>query len=657
MPNCYLFINEYILPRIFSSCYYDDFMVPCHNQSIFVSYQKPKKESVTFPVVEQLQDAPFLNQTHVSQIIHSMMSSLNETETHHQSTERPSFDITLTTEDQPSIVLSRVSKPKLRKRRGKCPRLLSREVPPFERFNYIDPNNSIPQLKYQASAPTLQSVQENNPSNSKCDNKECKEEFIEIKHEQEKVLRKETRKDIHQYDQNTYIKSQVDEPVSDIVSHEEKPHDIKKQEMKSMRPSHLLESDVTKQTYSAGSSIEDGIRDMSLKAEEKMKAVLHDDLLEDKNDEQLHTSLNKVDKDFSNQSSFTMDTDTLQPGNSYEETTPYTSRLDNRSNKNVNEDSNIKSSTENNIPVSIPPPKDVKYRLNRSCASAMKIVSEHKMVSAKFNFEILSSSPPRKEMKYKLNRTELRTKKIVDEYKKSADENLNSSLPAKEGNNKDNRGGHSSLESACDESNSPTPTAETHFDILHSASSVKEVKNGVKPTDSTPVKMKKNETKSTPSIKKVQSDILSPKSSGDEVKYKLNRTNNQFEYRNHKQKNIVKDEVKTTKEQDFDIVHSNNQIKESKLQSFHPKTNEKVSKPVSPSSHIKDKNDFHTTILNKYFTLGDKINVYAGSKLLDQHGTFLTAGPDFFIWIDGDGYVRLQIISGGISIGQTKKKK
>ncbi|TYS91404.1 hypothetical protein [Rossellomorea aquimaris] len=657
MPNCYLFINEYILPRIFSSCYYDDFMVPCHNQSIFVSYQKPKKESVTFPVVEQMQDAPFLNQTHVSQIIHSMMSSLNETNTHHQSTERPSFDITLTTEDQPSIVLSRVSKPKLRKRRGKCPRLLSREVRPFERFNYIDPNNSIPQLKYQASAPTLQPLQKNNPSYSKCDNEECKEEFIEIKHEQEKVLRKETRKDIHQNDQNTYIKSQVDEPVSDIVSNEEKPHDIKKHEMKSMRPSHLLESDVTKQTYSAGSFIEDGIHDMSLKAAEKMKAVLHDDLLEDKNDEQLHTSLNEADKDFSNQSSFTMDTDTLQPGNSYDETTPYTSRFDNKSNKNVNEDSNIKSSTENNIPVSIPSAKNVKYRLNRTCVRAMKIVSEHKMVAAEFNFEILSSSPPRKEMKYKLNRTELRTKKIVDEYEKSADENLNSSLPAKEGNNKDNRGDHSSLESASDESNSPAPTAETHFDILHSASSVKEVKKDVKPTDFSPVKMKKNETKSTPSIKKVQSDILSSKSPGNEVKYKLNRTNNQVEYRNHKQKNIVKDEVKTTIEQDFDILHNNNPIKESKLQSFHQKTNEKVSKPVSPSSHVKDKNDFHTTILNKYFTLGDKINVYAGSKLLDQQGTFLTAGPDFFIWIDGDGYVRLQIISGGISIGQTKKKK
>ncbi|SFF87806.1 hypothetical protein SAMN05216353_1122 [Halobacillus alkaliphilus] len=77
-------------------------------------------------------------------------------------------------------------------------------------------------------------------------------------------------------------------------------------------------------------------------------------------------------------------------------------------------------------------------------------------------------------------------------------------------------------------------------------------------------------------------------------------------------------------------------------------------KSISPT---KDKDDFPTTILNKYFTLGDKIKVYAGSKLLDQRGTFLTAGPDFFIWIDGDGYVRLQIIGGGISIGQSKEKK
>ncbi|MGE6752836.1 hypothetical protein ACQKFO_05280 [Rossellomorea sp. NPDC071047] len=655
MPNCYLFINEYILPRIFSSCYYDDFMVPCHNQSIFVSYQKPQKESVTFPVVEQLQDAPFLNQTHVSQIIHSMMSSLNETNTHHQFTERPSFDITLTTEDQPSIVLSRVSKPKHPKRRGRCPRLLSREVRAFERFNYIDHNNSIPQSKYQASAAPLQYVQRNNPSNSQCDNKEGKEEFIEIKHEQEKVLRKETRKDIHQNDQKTYIKSQ--EPVRDNVSNEKKPHDIKKHEMKSMRPSHLLESDVTKQTYSASSSIEDGIHDMSLKEEEKMKPILHDDLLEGENDEQLQTRLYEVDKDFSNQSSFTMDTDILKPGNSYEETPPYTSRLGNKTNKNVNEDSNIKSSTENNKPVSIPPAKDVKYRLNRTCVRAMKIVSEHKMYAAEFNFEILSSSPPRKEMKYKLNRTEFRTKKTVDEYKKSADETLNSSLPAEERNNKVKREDHSSLESVSDESNFPTPTKESHFDILHFASSVKEVKKDVKPTDFSPMKVNKNETKSTPSIKTVQSDTLSSKSPGTEVKYKLNRTNKQVKYKNHKQKNIVKDEVKSTKEQDFDILHKSTPIDESKLQPFHQKAKKKVRKPVSTSSHTKDKDDFHTTILNKYFTLGDKINVYAGSKLLDQQGTFLTAGPDFFIWIDGEGFVRLQIISGGISIGQTKKKK
>ncbi|MGM0851232.1 MAG: hypothetical protein ACQEWI_01240 [Bacillota bacterium] len=616
MPNCYLFINEHILPRIFSSFYYDDFMVPCHNQSIFVSYQEPKKESVTFPV-EQLQNAPFLDQTHVSQIIHSMMSSLNETNTQQQSTDRPSFDITLTTEDQPSIVLSRISKPKHRKRRGKCPRLLSREVRPFERFNYIDHNNSIPQSKYQASAPTIQDVQKNNQTNSQCDNEESKEEYIEIKHEQEKTLRKETRKDIHQNDQKTFLNGQDDEPVNDKVSHVEKPHDLKKHEMKSMRPSHLLESDVTKQTYSAGSSIEDGIRDIILKEEEKMKAV-HDYLLEDKKGEHLYTHLeeHEVDKDISNQSSLTMDNDVIHPKNSYDETAPNTTKLDNQSNKNINEDKNIKSTTESNIPGSIPSAKEVKY---------------------------------------KLNRTDLRTKKI-----KSADEInfniLNSSPPSKEGNNNVKRADHFAKESASDESNSPTPTTEVQFDILHSASSVKEVKKDVKPTDFSPMKVKKNETEYTPSIKRVQFDILSSKSPGNDVKYKLNRTKKQVKFSNEKPKNIVKDEVKTTKDQDFDILHNNTSIKESKLQPFHQITNKQVS-TVSPSSHTKDKDDFPTTILNKYFTLGDKINVYAGSKLLDQQGTFLTAGPDFFIWIDGDGYVRLQIISGGISIGQTKKKK
>jgi hypothetical protein len=79
----------------------------------------------------------------------------------------------------------------------------------------------------------------------------------------------------------------------------------------------------------------------------------------------------------------------------------------------------------------------------------------------------------------------------------------------------------------------------------------------------------------------------------------------------------------------------------------------------TPSDTTQDQvvEESYTTILNKYFTLGDKINVYAGSKLLDKQGTFLTAGRDFFIWIDADGYVRMQLISGGISIGQKKRKK
>ncbi|MFI8574395.1 hypothetical protein ACIGEL_01695 [Rossellomorea aquimaris] len=650
MPNCYLFINEHILPRIFSSFYYDDYMAPCHNQSIFVSYQEPKKQSVTYPV-EQLQNAPFLDQAHVSHIIHSMMSSLNETNTHHHSTERPSFDITLTTEVQPSIVLSRISKPKHRKRLGKFPRLLSREVRPFERFNYIDRNNSILQSKYQASAPPIQHIPKYNPSTSQCDNQERQEENIEIKHEQEKTLKKETGKDIHQNDQKTYINNQDIEPVNDKVSHEERPH-----EMKSMRPSHLSESDMTIQTYSAGLANEDGTRDIILQ-EEKMKAVLHEDLLEDKKDEQLYTLLEKdeVDQDISNQSSLTMDTDVIHPGNSYDDTAPFITRLDNRPGKNINEDKKIKNTTDDMIPSS----KVVKYKLNRTCVMAKKIVNEHKQYAAEFNFEILSSSPPCKEMKYKLNRTDLKTIKIVDACKKSADETntFNLSLPTKEGNNNVGRADHLAKESAGDESDSPAPTTEFHFDNLQSASSIKEVKKDVKSTDISPMKVEVNETKSTPSNKQVQSDILSSKSPGTEVKYKLTRTNNQVKNSNHKQKSIVKDEVKNTKEREFDILHTNTPIKESKLQPFHQRTNKKVSKTVSPSSHTKVKDDFHTTILNEYFTLGDKINVYAGSKLLDQQGTFLTAGPDFFIWIDGDGYVRLQIISGGISIGQTKKKK
>ncbi|MFZ0371503.1 MAG: hypothetical protein WAM07_18050 [Halobacillus sp.] len=81
-----------------------------------------------------------------------------------------------------------------------------------------------------------------------------------------------------------------------------------------------------------------------------------------------------------------------------------------------------------------------------------------------------------------------------------------------------------------------------------------------------------------------------------------------------------------------------------------------LSRNVANTNSPTKVDDFPNTILNKYFTLGDKINVYAGSKQLGQRGTFLTAGPDFFIWIDSDGYVRLQMISGGISIGQTKKK-
>ncbi|MFC7784099.1 hypothetical protein ACFQWC_06315 [Rossellomorea sp. GCM10028870] len=793
MPNCYLFINEHILPRIFSSIYYDDFLIPCHNQSIFVSYQNHKKEHVTYSV-EQLQSAVYIDQTHISQMIQNMMSSLNVTTTHHQTIERPTFDITLQNEDQPSLIISRISKPRRRKRRGKCPRLLSREVQSFERINYIDHNNSLHQSKYQANAPPVQHIQKNHSPNTHSDKGKNKDDFIQKKLDQEKP----SRKDIYQIKQKSYTKGHYDQSVNDKISHEEKTHNHKEHELKTKHPTSSLKSDVPKQTSTAGSSIENIKCDSNLIEKEV----------------NLYTSLkkNEVDKDIHIHSSMEIGTDVIQPKNSHEKSHPYVAkgdipsekilqknvksksptefdflgsnspanevkyhlnRTDFRPKKIVNEDKKSadfnfdilssnplaeevkyhlnrtdfrpkkivnedKKAADFNFDIlsSKPPAKEVKYHLNRTDFRPKKIVNEDKEKAADFNFDILSSKPPAKEVKYHLNRTDFRPKKIVNEDKeKAADFNfdiLSSNPPAeevkkdikctehspieiakdekksttstyeaqfdilhsksltKEMKNGIKRTEHSPIEIAKDEKKSTTSTNEAQFDILHSKSPTKEVKNGIKRTEHSPNKIAKDEKKSATSTDETQFDILHSHSPAKEVKYHLKRSDvmpnkiisektkitqspkdNQFEilsshsgnvknqvkYSN-KPKTIVKDDEKTTKEHDFDILNDNTSSNQPKKEPFYQTTNKEAGKRVSPAPLDMDTDNYsHTTILNKYFTLGDKINVYAGSKLLDQQGTFLIAGPDFFIWIDGDGYVRLQIISGGISIGQTARKK
>ncbi|SFK03007.1 hypothetical protein SAMN04487936_106211 [Halobacillus dabanensis] len=142
-----------------------------------------------------------------------------------------------------------------------------------------------------------------------------------------------------------------------------------------------------------------------------------------------------------------------------------------------------------------------------------------------------------------------------------------------------------------------------------------------------------------------------PKHSYDETGANTAKT----DCKSNKNKHIIKDEVKTTKGHDFDILPKNSPTKESNVQPYHQITNKQIC-TVPTSTHNEEKDGSARTILNKYFTLGDKIHVYGGSRLLDQKGTFLTAGPDYFLWVDGDGYVRLQVLSGGISIGKRGKK-
>jgi hypothetical protein len=151
MPNCFLFINEHLLPRIFSLYYYKDLLVPCHNQSIFIRYLKEDKEPFIFPPPPQTK--AFMDQAHVSELIYTMVNSLNEKAAHHPRSERPAFDITLENGAEPSVILSKISKHKRPKRRGKCPRLAPRDDGPFKRVNYIDRSKSLHQLKYSSVKP------------------------------------------------------------------------------------------------------------------------------------------------------------------------------------------------------------------------------------------------------------------------------------------------------------------------------------------------------------------------------------------------------------------------------------------------------------------------------------------------------------------------
>ncbi|WP_175987001.1 hypothetical protein [Bacillus sp. Marseille-Q1617] len=132
--------------------YYRDLLVPCHNQSIFIRYLKEDKEPYIFPPPPQQLHAS-MDQAHVSELIYSMVNSLNKKAAHHPKSDRPAFDITLDNDAEPSVILSKISKYKRPKRRGKCPRLAPRDESPFKRINYIDRSKSLHQLKYSATKP------------------------------------------------------------------------------------------------------------------------------------------------------------------------------------------------------------------------------------------------------------------------------------------------------------------------------------------------------------------------------------------------------------------------------------------------------------------------------------------------------------------------
>ncbi|MEL3972015.1 hypothetical protein AAEO50_06975 [Rossellomorea oryzaecorticis] len=131
--------------------YYKDLLVPSHNQSIFIRYLKEDKEPFIFPPPPHTN--ALMDQAHVSELIYSMVNSLNKKAAHHPMSERPAFDITLENDAEPSVILSKISKHKRPKRRGKCPRLAPRDDGPFKRVNYIDRSKSLHQLKYSSVKP------------------------------------------------------------------------------------------------------------------------------------------------------------------------------------------------------------------------------------------------------------------------------------------------------------------------------------------------------------------------------------------------------------------------------------------------------------------------------------------------------------------------
>ncbi|UII58259.1 hypothetical protein LS684_21850 (plasmid) [Cytobacillus spongiae] len=498
MPNCCLFINEYILPRIFSSFYYDDLLVPCHNQSIFVSYHAVKKTNVN--ANEELQQHPaYVNSTQVSHIISHMMSSLDQSTDYHEVCDRPTFDLTLESEEQqPSMILSRI-KPRRHKRSGKSPFHLSRGISSSERINYIDHSKTLSKSSYQAnSPPDIQPLQ--------------KAEDLEnpLKAERSKNIQQNTYSDKH-------LTLDSSEPT--IGKHKnQKKHNL------SPKESHFPASSPFKST------------------------PLTDD--DSKKTGEIDNELRP-----SNQSYDIKQADTLK-----KKADPPFRKKDIQSKECVKNKTETEPSTDVDIRESNLAADKVRYQLLRTDWRPAKIVNRDRKGTSGFEFHILRSNADSKKVKQDVNQTEESSKKM-DLSKTDF-----TTLPKNE-----------------------------RFTSLHSITSAE--KN---------LKLKRPDSAAGKSISDNRPDSL-----------KLNPP-----------KTLESGKLQQRKQQRND----------------HP-----VSLPSQSVNTM--------AILNKYFTLGDKINVFAGNILLDEKGTFLTAGPDFFIWIDGDGYVRLQIISGGISISQKKKKK
>jgi hypothetical protein len=82
--------------------------------------------------------------------------------------------------------------------------------------------------------------------------------------------------------------------------------------------------------------------------------------------------------------------------------------------------------------------------------------------------------------------------------------------------------------------------------------------------------------------------------------------------------------------------------------------NDKSIVPSNKGSQERKEKDHEPSLLNKYLKLGDRIKVYVGNKIIETQGTFVTSGNDYFIWIDSKGFLRLQLISGGLTVGKKK---